>query len=48
LLAQGESARTRNDLPGIRSACRAVWALVPPDQAEAAREQESASGLRMG
>ncbi|HEX4125511.1 MAG TPA: Hsp70 family protein [Tepidisphaeraceae bacterium] len=47
LLARGQAARDRGDLDGIRSAVRSVWALLPRDQAQAARDQESASGLRM-
>lgn len=46
LLADGEASRARGDLPGMRTACTDLWSLLPPDQAEAARDQHSVSGLR--
>ncbi len=48
LLADGEAARDRGDVPALRTAVSAAWDLLPPEQAAAARDQETASGLRMG
>jgi len=48
LIADAEAARDRGDVAGMRSACASAFELLPPDQAEAARDQETATGLRMG
>ena len=48
LIADGEAARARGDISGMRRAVTGVWELVPPEQAESARDQESMPGLRMG
>ncbi|HET6249162.1 MAG TPA: Hsp70 family protein [Tepidisphaeraceae bacterium] len=46
VIADAEAAEQRNDLPALRTACNKGYALLPPDQAEAARDQETQSGLR--
>jgi hypothetical protein len=46
-IGKGEAARARGDVAGVRSAVSAAWALLPPEQAESARDQEAATGLRM-
>ena len=45
-LTEAEGADARGDLIGLRSAVDRAWSLIPPEQIETAREQESQSGLR--
>ncbi|HVT81111.1 MAG TPA: Hsp70 family protein [Phycisphaerae bacterium] len=45
-LQKAEAAAQRDDFPGLRDAIRKLWALQPPDQVEAAKEQAMRSGLK--
>jgi molecular chaperone DnaK len=46
LMAQGRSAVTKGDGPGLREAVRALWKLQQPDSAETASQRGFRTGLR--
>lgn len=48
VLEDASTASAKGELAALRSPCRRAWALQPPDQVEAAKEQAAQSGLKGG